>query len=477
MLRTARRHLHKLSLLHRLSVAQHARADARQTPPLPNEILSPTEARLDEAFAYRFADLRHRRDQALQSERIAGITTQLDNDTRWFADVARDTKSAIWTAHVAFDEDWRIACTHLNSRIKDRADFKREHGLIRDADRPDVIFAVGVLALAFVVETIANAALFAGVSRAGYWGGAQWSALLSLPNILLGVLAGLAGVRSRNHMRPGLRLFGTVVVVCASTIDVLWNLAVAHFRAVAELRVGSGQELHLKDWSQATGLIFTDPGAITASPQAIILLAAGCIVFVVSLYEGAYGFCDPYPGYGRIDRHVQQAASAADHLKSDFYAEITSSTERSVRAIEKRLRAARRSADTAQEALDRAQSINLRFARLAADELWIHTACLRAYHDLNRACRSDTAIPLRFDRPIEPTVTLADYDWRSMRENIRRLLSTAEAAAAATIVMLHDHRLNTIDTIEAHALNGTAPSMRPPPPLVRVIPEGESANA
>jgi hypothetical protein len=477
MLRVVRRHLRKASLMSNLSVSQHARADAQQSPATPGEALSPTEMRLDEYLGHRMANLRHRRERALQSERVNVIATDLAAEERSFADFIRGTKSAIWQAHLRFDDASREARNTVAERIEDRTKFKREHRLNREALQPDLVLTTGVLAVTFVGETLLNAVLFAEVSRWGLLGGAQWSALLSLPNLALGVLAGFCGARARNHMHPPVRRIGRAALFSSAGAVVLWNLSVAHFRAFAERRGSLGQELRLSDWRDATAQVFLDPGALFASPHAIVLFGVGCAVFAVSLYHGLHGFSDPYPGYGRVDARVQRALAHVLRLKWAFFAEITALTDQAVRSIKKRLLAITGKADAALHILDRARGINLRFARAAGEEFWVYAACLRSYQARNRTCRGGVGIPARFDAPVTATASLPDYDWRTMRDRIHAIALAAETAAEEAILALHDHRLELMHAVDRQALDAGTPSARPAPPVVQLTPEAADAHA
>ena len=163
-------------------------------------------------------------------------------------------------------------------------------------------------------------------------------------------------------------------------------------------------------------------------------------------------------------------------LKWAFFAEITQLDKPSCRPHQEALARHYPKAETALRILDRARGINLRFARAAADELWVYAACLSAYQTRNRWCRGEAAVPARFDAPIAPKATMPEYDWRAMRDRIHGIALGAETAAEDAIIDLHDHRLEIINTVDAQASDPSTASARPEPPVVRLAREAANAN-
>ena len=460
-----KRHAKKLLLMSALSVRQHARYDARQTPPQPCEdTCSPTETKLRERLEHQVATLVHARDHALRTERVNAIANDLAADERSFDDLVRDTKNEIWVARLKFNATWTEARQFIARRREDLAQFKQEHLLKRDAVYHSLVLAVGVLLLACVAETAVNAALFAQVSSWGYAGGALNSLALSLPNLGLGFIAGFWGLRGRSHIQPAVRWAATIALILAITGVAIWNFYVGHLRILAELRAESRRPLLLSQLRDVTNQISTDPAAVLASPQAVLLIAFGIVIFIIALYDGLDGFADRYPGFAKVDRRLRSALTAALTLKWQFFAQLTKLTEAGINRIDARASLIDHKCQEGLRILDRARTIIGRYNHRAAEELWIYRAAIREYQSLNRRLRDDHTVPPRFDEPIAPDVVLPVYDWHGMREKIRAAARAATDAADDAAITLIDHRLSTIDAIDREGLEpNQTPSLLPPP--------------
>jgi hypothetical protein len=452
-----RRHTHKWLLKSALSVPQHARADARQNPPQPgNAALSPTEIKLVEHFEHRLATLAAERDHALRSERVNVIANDLTAAERSFADLVRDTKSDIDVALLKFTPHWREALQRIDERLLGLDHFKREHRLARDAVYPSRLLTGGILAMAFVTETLANAALFAEVSRWGLIGGATNAMALSLPNLALGFAAGFWGLRGRNHMHPHVRWLATILTAVTMAAAAIYNFYVAHVRARAELHINSRQPLLLSDWQQVGEQMLTHPALVFASAYAVALFTVGLFVFAIATYEGLDGWADRYPGFARVDRRLRAAMGAAETLKWQFFGRLARLTRRGRARIDQRVRGIDKKGHDALRILDRAQSVMTSFAQRATDHLWAYRATVRDYQFLNRMCRGNNNIPARFDQPLSPDATLPAYDWPAMRDQIRAAVVAATRAADQSSVALDEYRLRVMRDIDSPTMPVTA---------------------
>jgi hypothetical protein len=427
-------------------------------------VLAPTEIKLHERLEHHVGALKHARDRAMRSERVNAIANDLTADERSFHDLVRDAKNDIWVARLKFNAKWFQARQLIAQRRGELDQFKREHLLKRDAIYHSPVLAIGILLLACVLETAVNAALFAQVSSWGYIGGALYSLALSLPNLALGFMAGFWGLRGRNHIHPPIRWCATMVLLVAVAGAAFWNFYVGHLRALAELRAESRQPLLLTQWRDVSAQISNDPAAVLASPQAILLIAAGVVVFIIALLDGLDGFADRYPGFAKIDRRLRAALADAHALKWKFFAELTRLTQTGIDRIDARAGLVDRKCREGQRILDRARTIISRYSHRAAQEFWVYRATMRDYQSLNRRLRVDDTIPRRFDEPISPDVELPEYDWKDMREKIRAAARAASHAADEATITLIDHRLSIIDEIDREGLQpSAAPSLLPPP--------------
>jgi hypothetical protein len=446
-----RRRLSKFLVTSGHSIHHHARHDAHQSPPLPGETPSPTETKLDDRLRDQIVRLNNKRDRALQTERVNAIATDLAAGERSFDDLVRDTRATLWDARLKFNKTWNPARKAIANAIRERETFKNDHCLDRDAHNPNLVLAFGILCIAFVGETSLNAFLFAQVSRWGVLGGALWAITLTIPNLVLGFIAGFWGVRGRQHIRPHIRWLASILLIVASLASVLWNVAVASFRAFAELRAEVHRPLGLSDWREALTQNLADPATVFASPQTLILFGAGLFAFIAMVYDGTHHFSDIYPGYSRADRAVRRAIAHALRLEWAFFEKLKRLTKLGTKRIDERLRDIERKSNVALLIIERARSIVARFALRAADDLWVHRSVLREYYTINRAHRNHHAIPSRFDEPIAESHMLADYDWSAVRQKIRGLVTSAATAAEKAKSTLHDDCRQIVDEIDAEA--------------------------
>ena len=457
LLAPIRRHAAKYLLLSSHNVRQHARFDARQQPPQPvADVLSPTEAKLHERLGHQVDALKYQRERALKSERVNAIANDLAADERSFEDLVRDTKKEIWVARLKFNPAWVAARRLILQRLEELDQFKREHLLKRAANYHSLVLAIGVLMLACVGETLVNATLFAQVSKWGYTGGALYSLALSLPNLGLGFAAGFWGLRGRNHIRPPVRWLATVILIATVSAGALWNFYVGHLRALAERHAESRRPLLLTQWHEVIDQINADPAAVLASPQAIILIAAGVVVFIIALHDGLSGVADRYPGYAQVDRRLHSAIAAAHALKWKFFTRLTNLTQHGIDLIDTRAGVIEGKCRQGLRILDGARTIMNRYDQRTADQLWIHRAVVREYQSLNRRLRDEQDIPPRFDQPLRPDLALPEYDWRGMRDKIRATAVAAHQAADHATVILGDHRLSTMQEIDREGFDLSA---------------------
>src|SRR5205823_6395794 len=134
------------------------------------DVLAPVERRLEDRFADGIQSLQLSRDKALRTERLKVIEHEL-TDGAGFDDLVRRTRDQIKVARLKFEPHFSAARSRVAYRRHDLNNFKTENLLDREASYHSPLLAGGVLAFAFVSETLANAWLFADVSSYGFAGG------------------------------------------------------------------------------------------------------------------------------------------------------------------------------------------------------------------------------------------------------------------------------------------------------------------
>lgn len=187
--------------------------------------------------------------------------------------------------------------------------FREENGLKRHAEVPLFFLKPFVILLALLLgETIANSFIFAGISPQGIIGGWVTAVMVSVINILMGLVFGLLIIRYAviydDWRRKALVGAGAVLVL----LSVFFNLYVAHFREVAEAAI-LADEAGAIELSRAAAPQFSDawPHFLQnpvnlGSVLGIALFVIGLCIFAYATYEGYKGFTDPYPGFGKVGK-------------------------------------------------------------------------------------------------------------------------------------------------------------------------------
>ncbi|MDB9943437.1 hypothetical protein OAD19_00070 [Octadecabacter sp.] len=213
-------------------------------------------------------------------------------------------------AKAKFREDvtkWKGMMVTPRERVQDtfkyREEFKKANRLTRPA-KPAAGW-LGLIALALgmiVIESIANSYLFAEANSLGLLGGVMAAFLVSLGNVCVSILLGMASrfINVRMFVNPIKKAAGLVFFVIWLGFAIGYNLSVAHFRDSVEL---------IGDW-QAAGQAALD--SLAASPlqlgtmESYILLIVGAFISIISFLKGYRSF-DPYPSYSQVSQDVVDA--------------------------------------------------------------------------------------------------------------------------------------------------------------------------
>jgi hypothetical protein len=304
------------------------------------------------------------------------------------------TKRTIYAARLKHNTAWTRVRDRARQRQQDLQDFKNENMLKRDCVDHPLILAIGICAIAFVIESAVNAVLLQEVSRWGLAGGAINAMTLSGPNLVLGLTAGIWGLRARNHIKPLIHHSGSIVTVLSLCLAVAWNLIVGHVRLHAEYLSHTRQELRLSDWQPVRAQIFADPTAPFMSAPAVVLMLLGLVVLTVALFDGLYGFADPYPGFSRVDRRNRRAQRDVIATKKIIFRTLRRLTRRGVHNINHERRSHQRKAREGLRILENARGVIIKFQSRIDDKAWAYDECLAEYQALNARHREH--VPARF---------------------------------------------------------------------------------
>ena len=163
---------------------------------------------------------------------------------------------------------------------------------LAEEPKKSAIFLVGLVLLLFVLESALNAFLFKEGSGLGWFGGALEAALVSLGNIMMGLIFGLIAAavwhRHFSHRRLVWPVVGSWILIALS-----FNLCALHQRLVF---VDKGEGA--KFWESVSERGFFTLGGDWHS---VVLFIIGIVVALVSTYEG-WTLIDPYRPLRRLKK-------------------------------------------------------------------------------------------------------------------------------------------------------------------------------
>lgn len=331
-------------------------------------------------------------DQLEQADKHIGTL----HGPQWRGDMNTAQRNAL----TRFDDVEQIGSQDLHhkrvevdKRLEDLRKFRQDNRLHREPNYPDAqwrIFSWGVVAILFLVESIANSVFLAKGNELGVVGAYGVAFGISLANLLPPFFA--FGPLSRNFVHTNFqrRLLAWISTSAYTAIAFTLNLGVAHYREVSGSLIGdAGVEVVSRMTQNPLGL---------QDAESWLLLVLGLIFSLIAFFDG-YKLDDAYPGYGKLDR-LRAKARAAHRDELD---EVSGRLEES---RDEALGAVKRTADKAREQPRERQRIATNRRRLIedfrryVDDLERAGAELIAeYREANRSARPDGLIPEAHQKP------------------------------------------------------------------------------
>jgi len=189
-----------------------------------------------------------------------------------------------------------------------------------------------IIALSFVMillESAGNAYLFSQSNPLGILGGLIAAFLVSAGNVGVSMLLGMLSRYINCHGLRNLhkKLFGLLLVVLWLGFMGIYNLAVAHFRDVAE---------RIAEWRQAGTVaietLIANPTGLNAM-ESYLLLLLGAFISVVSFIKG-HNAGDSHPGYAKTYQDWIDARTDYEHLVENSTNELARHYNEGVAALQ-----------------------------------------------------------------------------------------------------------------------------------------------
>lgn len=230
--------------------------------------------------------------------------------------------------------------------------FKREEGRSAEAQYPESrILHWGILLALVVLETFVNGLFFGANVEGGLLAGTSYAVLISLVNVVvLGWLIA-AMVRQMHHRDPRRRVGGFATLSVVAAVAVFWNLFVAHYREALPPDHPAPPDTALVATSPVTpSPIVQPPRADSARPscwrgpdethadrealclfraspfglngfQSYMLLLIGLAMCAAAAMDW-FRTDDPYPGYGRRERHRRKTEERLHDDRRELLGEL-----------------------------------------------------------------------------------------------------------------------------------------------------------
>lgn len=304
--------------------------------------------------------------------------------------------------------------------FKERISFRNVNRLTRAArlsSSAGLFFKSTLLALLFLVESALNGIFLAENSSQGLIGGVGEAVGFAFLNIAVAFFIGRFGFPEIFHRNKFRTLLGLCSIAVYALIAVGLNLALAHYRDVAEgLTVGGGQMVMER--------LMSDPFQLD-DVMSWVLFGVGATFSVIAFLDGVF-WTDPYPGYGAVQKRLEKRRADYTETKKNLIETLSEVREEYGDQIDE---ISRDLADRRGE-FDAILSHRSRLVRLFDQhQSQLEVACnslLNIYREANRRARSNRA-PKRFSTPhkLNRVQVVANVDGELRPEEIRKWVSEA----------------------------------------------------
>ncbi|MEL1249079.1 hypothetical protein [Aurantiacibacter gilvus] len=341
--------------------------------------------------------------------------------------------------------DWRDKLSSQAEQIRasnrEIRHFQKAHGLERPyhvVDSQWVNFAK--ILGTWLFETAGNTFFLSENNEMGIIGGVFSAALVSLINVLVGVLAGVFIWRTTQRREAHLKAIAWIMMLLWMAFVVVFNFYAGHFR--------DAQSLGLEDPTLMALALFSEEGFWFENFYSWSMLIVGMIAAGFVAYE-AYGMDDPYPGYGKLGRrheareetYSELAAEAREELAEERNDVIKQTEELRDRVgLEMRVRG---------RVLAANEQLAYRFEQHHKQLEGLTNYLLKVYQDANRKARSEPAPAyfdqqLELDRPKLASIHIPPLDETLVGKAEDELNSTIEEVAEA-----FDNAIESFESIDA----------------------------
>ena len=248
---------------------------------------------------------------------------------------------------------------------------------------PSIILLFSILFIEVFVETFFNFTFFKDVSEDYIIGGVITAFVLSIINVfILGWFFGKNCFWYKNHIDSKKKFFGWFSFLLFLILSILLNYFVANYRVVATF--ATENEI-LFNFNEVFTNMFTLNYQLSLNDMFLFLIGfvAAIIAFVTS-----YNMDDPYPGYGKIHRQLEEVREEYNHTKNLIEEELDTIQKEQIKEVSKLSDDLTVNHNVAKSIIADEESYLL---KLINSHNYLEQACnvcLRKYQENNEASRS-----------------------------------------------------------------------------------------
>ena len=322
----------------------------------------------------------------------------------------------------SFKDDFLNANVDVEKYEEDYDRFRKVNSLKREASYPESLaFFWSFLFFILVVESLLNAHFFALGSDFGYLGGVVQALMVSIVNVVIGGICGWLALRQLNHVKPWRKYVGGFAGSLFLIISFFWNLLVGHYRSGLAIDPDNAEQLAVQRFLESP-LGLNDLASW-------MLFMIGTVVFILVNYK-TYSADDPYPGYKKVDRRLNNARKDLTSLKAEWDEEVEAEHERELEDLDDLFKICKERADRIERSY---KAINYQVSILnkyVNGYRHVYKSCIKTYRQVNKQSR-DEPYPAYFDTEIVDdfshefsTDTLTDKKEliRTQRDEINKLV-------------------------------------------------------
>lgn len=266
--------------------------------------------------------------------------------------------------------------------------FRRDHDLTRQEPHYPThskkILMVGIAAILFVVESVANSAFLAKGNELGLVGALVVAFGISALNIVSAFAFFGPTSRYLQHVDQIRCAFAWVGMLIYVLLALGVNLGVAHYREVSGNLIGeAGLEV--------VSRMVENPLQLRDA-ESWLLFLLGVLFSGIAFYEGRV-FDDIYPGYGRRDRSMREARTEYLRALDDSRESLEEIREESIDKVQRIAHKARQGPEERRRLVGACRSWIAEFDAYAAQLQQVGETLIDEYRQANFLARQDNIVP------------------------------------------------------------------------------------